>query len=236
MDIARYVLPELMEEFGTPTLKAFAELFRLRPTRLYAVAKTPKDGEDFGARNYNWEAIERFLVRRLDPDSDLHTLEDVLHAALEIDKDIRKRDKRFTGTGFYSSSGNIEVDGKMIPIRRHPSFEMPTGSENPNDKKYPYSTAHPSGPVMMLKKDNAVYRFVYQTKSCTILRSVDVYGQFNTDNLRIISNSKLNMVGLTPDRITYAAMEKAYMAQGYELTQIQAHLLPRIPHKQDISA
>ena len=56
----------IMAEKGEVTLKAIAGVFNLPPQRIYSVAKQPKEGVVYDAKVFNWEAIERFINRRLE--------------------------------------------------------------------------------------------------------------------------------------------------------------------------
>ena len=117
-------IEQIMEIKGVqPSLKAFAGVFDLNPVRLYSVAKQPKEGVVYDAKVFNWDAIERFISRRLDADKGLATLEDVVDAAIKIDAQLKENDgRRETAGGSYGAK--IEVDGQMIAQRRYPSYEM----------------------------------------------------------------------------------------------------------------
>lgn len=217
-----YRLPEIMETLGTPTLKAIAMVFDLKPMRLYNVAKTPKEGEIYDAKQYNWEAIERFMNRRLDPDQDLDSLEAVIEAALKCDEELSLSDKRRSGTGYYSKTETIEVDGQTIPVRKFPMHEMPpipdeSGHMPEGFDQSIYPDAHPTGiPIVLIRKEILVYGFIFQTRSHTVLRSVGPDGEFNRDDLKVISNTMLNMKGLPPDKVTKREVTLRYQAQEAE--------------------
>lgn len=172
-------LEQIMETQGMPTLKAFAGVFNLNPVRLYSVAKQPKEGVVYDAKVFNWDAIERFITRRLDADKGLASLEDVVAKALEIDEELKKADGRRRA---LSGPNKIEVDGKMIPMRRYESFNMEAGQ-----------------PVV-LKKDPAIYAIVFQTASHTVLRAIKSKDltDFASDEVKVISNGMLNMKGVAP--------------------------------------
>ena len=110
----------IMENMGMPTLKAIAAVFDLNPVRLYSVAKQPKEGVVYDAKVYNWDAIERFITRRLDADQGLATLEDVIAAALAKDEELKANDGRRSSNRGEGSAWNakIEVDGQLIAKRR----------------------------------------------------------------------------------------------------------------------
>ncbi|MCM1220250.1 MAG: hypothetical protein NC548_37750, partial [Lachnospiraceae bacterium] len=101
----------LMQELGTPSLKAFAGVFDLNPVRFYSVAKQPKEGVVYDAKVFNWDAIERFIMRRLDAAKGLATLEDVVRAALVVEGELKQSDgRRRTARGEGGAWGEkIEV-------------------------------------------------------------------------------------------------------------------------------
>ena len=111
-------IEQIMEQKGQPTLKAIAAVFDLNPVRLYSVAKQPKEGVVYDAKVYNWDAIERFINRRLDADKGLATLEDVIDAALIKDEELKASDGRRSSNRGEGSAWNakIEVDGKDAEV------------------------------------------------------------------------------------------------------------------------
>ena len=178
-------IEKIMAEKGTPSLKAIATVFGLNPVRLYTVAKQPKEGEVYDAHVYNWDAIERFIGRRLDADKGLATVEDVIDAALVKDEELKATDGRRRGNAGEGGTGaKIEVDGKMIAKRRFAHYEME------NDC------------LIALKKDPEVYAIVMQTASHTVLRpvtcaeKVDGCWQFKGNDIKVISNLMLNTKGV----------------------------------------
>ena len=182
-------MKEIMEVKGTPTLKAIAEVFGLPAQRIYSVAKQPKEGEVYDAKVYNWDAIERFITRRLT--DELPDLEAVIDAALAIDVELKERDGRRSGNrGGASIIQKITVDGKEIPVRKYKNFEM---SENM---------------YVCLRKDANVYKIVLQTLSHTCLRPVGPDGEFCSETVKVISNSMLNMKGAGPAAIEDAIAKR----------------------------
>ena len=179
-------LEKTMETMGTPTLKAIAAVFDTPAQRLYSVAKQPKEGEVYDAKVYNWEAIERFITRRLDADKGLATLEDVIAAAMEKDQEFQAADGRRSANRGSASKETIEVDGKQVPVRKYKNFEADSG-------KY-----------VCLKKDANVYAIVMQTLTHTVLRPVNQDGTFASETVKVISNSMLNMKGVGPASIDEA--------------------------------
>ena len=192
-------IEQIMSEKGTPTLKAIAAVFDLNPVRLYSVAKQPKEGVVYDAKVYNWDAIERFITRRLDADRGLATLEDVIDAALQKDQELKAADGRRSSNRGEGSAWNakIEVDGQMVAKRRFANFEKE------NDC------------LVTLKKDADVYAIVLQTASHTVLRPVicaekteDGEYQFKGNDVKVISNGMLNMRGTGPSALEASIEER----------------------------
>ena len=192
-------IEQIMEQKGQPTLKAIAAVFDLNPVRLYSVAKQPKEGVVYDAKVYNWDAIERFINRRLDADKGLATLEDVIDAALIKDEELKASDGRRSSNRGEGSAWNakIEVDGKMIAKRRFANFEMENGC------------------LVTLKKDAEVYAIVLQTASHTVLRPVicadkNEAGEyfFKGNDVKVISNGMLNMKGTGPSGLQASIEER----------------------------
>ena len=182
-------MKEIMEVKGTPTLKAIAEVFGLPAQRIYSVAKQPKEGEVYDAKVYNWDAIERFITRRLT--DELPDMEAVIDAALAIDVELKERDGRRSGNrGGASTIQKIEVDGKEIPVRKYKNFEM-------SEDMY-----------VCLRKDANVYKIVLQTLSHTCLRPVGPDGEFCSETVKVISNSMLNMKGAGPASVEDAIAKR----------------------------
>lgn len=186
----------IMETMGTPTLKAIAKVFDLNPVRLYSVAKQPKEGEVYDAHVYNWDAIERFINRRLDADKGLATLEDVIAKALEIDVELKETDGRRNRGNGVPYGAKIEVDGKMVAKRRFANFEMENGQ------------------LVTLKGDAEVYAIVLQTASHTVLRPVNsaAADDFKGNDVKVISNGMLNMKGTGPSGLE-ESIEKRFSGE-----------------------
>lgn len=185
-------IEKIMAELGTPSLKAFAAVFELNPVRFYSVAKQPKEGVVYNAKVFNWDAIERFITRRLDAEKGLATLEDVVKAALVKEEELKANDGRRSrgeGSGYGEK---IEVDGKMIAKRRFANFEMENGQ------------------LVTLKKDAEVYAIVLQTASHTVLRPVNSADptDFKGNDVKVISNGMLNMRGTGPSALEASIKER----------------------------
>ena len=187
-------IEQIMANLGTPSLKAFAGVFELNPVRLYSVAKQPKEGVVYDAKVFNWDAIERFIMRRLDADKGLATLEDVVKAALVKEEELKASDGRRSSNRGEGSAWNakVEVDGKMIPKRRFDNFEQENGQ------------------LVVLKKDPEVYAIVLQTASHTVLRPVNsaAEGDFKGNDIKVISNGMLNFKGISPSGLEAAIKER----------------------------
>lgn len=177
-------IERLINEKGGVTIKSLAAVFGLPSQRLYAVAKQPKDGEVYDAKVYNWEAIEKFLVRRLGQEGYPQTLEEVVDKAVEIDAELRANDGRKGGnrTGGHTVE-IIEVDGAKIPSRKYDNFEMTEDGHN----------------LVVLKKDPNVYKMIFQTRSHTVLRPVsDKEGTFASERIKVVTNATFNQRGCGP--------------------------------------
>lgn len=182
-------IQEIMEMKGVPTLKAIAAVFDIPNQRIYTVAKQPKEGEVYDAKVYNWDAIERFVMRRLDPDKGLATLEDVIDAALVKDEEFKEADgRRSANRG--TSVNKVEIDGKLVATRKYRNFEM---DENV---------------FVCLRKDANVYKIVMQTLTHTVLRPVNADGEFCSEAVKVISNGMLNMKGAGPNAIEEAIAKR----------------------------
>ena len=187
-------IEKIMAELGTPSLKAFAGVFDLNPVRFYSVAKQPKEGVVYDAKVFNWDAIERFITRRLDAEKGLATLEDVVKAALVVEEELKQSDgRRASNRGEGSAYGaKIEVDGKMVAKRRFANFEMENGQ------------------LVTLKKDPEVYAIVLQTASHTVLRPVNSADptDFKGNDVKVISNGMLNFKGTGPSALEASIKER----------------------------
>ena len=181
-------IKEIMEVKGTPTLKAIAEVFNVPSQRIYSVAKQPKEGEVYDAKVYNWDAIERFITRRLN--DELPDLDAVIDAALAVDVELKERDGRRSSNRGTPVLQKITVDGKEIPVRKYKNFEMDEGV------------------YVCLRKDANVYKIVLQTLSHTCLRPVGPDGEFCSETVKVISNSMLNMKGAGPASVEDAIAKR----------------------------
>lgn len=200
-------IEKLMENMGTPTLKALAGVFELNPVRLYSVAKQPKEGVVYDAKVYNWDAIERFIKRRLDAEKGLPDIAAVITKALEIDEELKKTDgRRASSRGGGTYGKKIEVDGKMIAARRYANFEQSSGS------------------FVCLKDTADVYEIVLQTASHTVLRPLasPTAGDYKGNNVIVISNGMLNLRGLGPSAIEQGIADRFSGVTAEQLAKANA--------------
>lgn len=197
-------LEQIMEAKGYPTLKAIATVFELQPVRLYSVAKQPKEGVVYDAKVYNWDAVMRFVERRLGVKGAPETLEAVVDRALEIDAELKANDGRRSTAG-STSKEKIEVDGKLIAPRKYKTFEMSEGQ------------------LFILKNDPEVYKAVYQTLSHTVLVPVsDKAGTIKGNDVKVISNTMLNMKGVGPSMLDKGVEERFANQAAIEAAKAEA--------------
>lgn len=118
-------IQSLCAEGAHPTLKAIAMALEVPQQRIYSVAKQPKAGEVYDANVYNWDAIDRFVTRRLDADKGLATHEDVIRKAQELDVELKQKDGR-RGSRGKAHADIILEGGKSMPGRK---FELTEGQK-----------------------------------------------------------------------------------------------------------
>ena len=155
-----------IEKMGVaqPSLRAIAEALGTPQQRIYSVSKQPKMGEVYDPKVYNWDAITKFVEKRLS--DELPTFEAVINKALEIDAELAQRDGR---RGTRSSSKElIQVGDKFVPARKY-NFEI--------------------GDEVALKNDGNVYKVVYQTSVSMVLQPI---APVESEALTCLSNWTLN--------------------------------------------
>lgn len=110
---------EVMANKPQPTLKAIADIFGVPAQRIYSVAKQPIAGEVYDARVYNWNAISKFIEKRIGKEGDAFaTFEEVYDAAIARDAELATMDKR-RGSRTGSTKSVIDLgDGKQMPGRK----------------------------------------------------------------------------------------------------------------------
>lgn len=157
---------ETIEKMGVaqPSLRAIAEALGVPQQRIYSVSKQPKAGETYDPKVYNWDAITKFVTKRLS--DELPDFESVINKALEIDAELATKDGR-RGTR-ASSKELIQVGDKFVPARKY-NFE--------------------NGDEIALKGDGNVYMAVYQTPVSMVLQPV---APVASDMLTCLSNWTLN--------------------------------------------
>lgn len=206
--VATNNIEPLMAEMGTPSLKAIAGVFELNPVRIYSVAKQPKEGVMYDPHVYNWDAIERFVTRRLDPEKGLATLQDVITKALEIDKTLKETDGRRGANRGEGEAWNakVEVDGVMVAKRRFANFDI-----------------NANLPVV-LKQDPEVYAIVLQTATHTVMRPLNSRDltDFKGNSVKVISNGMMNMKGTPPSKLEAAVQKRFSGEYAKELAEAAA--------------
>lgn len=155
-----------IEKMGVaqPSLRAIAEALGTPQQRIYSVSKQPKMGEVYDPKVYNWDAITKFVEKRLS--DELPTFEAVINKALEIDAELAQRDGRRGTRG--SSKELIQVGDKFVPARKY-NFEI--------------------GDEVALKGDGNVYKVVYQTPVSMVLQPI---APVESEALTCLSNWTLN--------------------------------------------
>lgn len=141
---------EVMEGKAQPTLKAIADIFEVPSQRIYSIAKQPIAGQVFDPKVYNWDAINKFISKRIGKEGDKYaTMEEVYDAAMARDEELGAADKRRGSKG--SSKVVIDLgDGKSMPARRK---ELNVGD------------------TVYLKKYNDAFTVVYLTDTHVVLRA-----------------------------------------------------------------
>lgn len=115
---------EVLEEMSDgdrerqPTLRAIAEALEVPAQRIYGVSRQPVKGKEYNPDEPNWDAIDRFVKRRLDPDKGLNTLEDVVQRALERMVELAATDGRRRSTGGVKRELILLPDGSTMPARK----------------------------------------------------------------------------------------------------------------------
>lgn len=170
-------------EGTAPTLKAIAAALDVPQQRIYSVAKQPKAGEVYDRNAYNWDAIDRFVTRRLDPDKNIGTHEEVLALAVEKDKLFKTSDGR-RGTRATTKDELVLPDGSGMPARKK---ELSLGQE------------------VMLRQDKEpiVYAIILLTETHAVLQRKD------WPTLQAYSNWTLNQKLITdPEQFAQITEER----------------------------
>lgn len=171
-----------------PTLKAIATVLEIAPVRLYAVGKQPKEGEVYSAKTYNWDAIDRFITRRLSEDKGYGTMEEFLKLVEEVDKELASQDGR-KGRRASTGANKISVGDKEMPARK---YNVQVG-----DKVMLKKELHTVPYTVMLTSDTHI---VLQLDGTPELRALSNW----TTNLNLIVNG-CDIEAAIEDRIAAAA-------------------------------
>lgn len=136
-------------EVAQPSLRAIAEALGVPQTRLYSVSKLPVPGVTYDPKVYNWDAITKFVTKRIGGDNEHQTLEDVINAALEIDATFASRDTRRRNVG-GSAKAMVDIgDGTLVPARKF-TVEL--------------------GDIIVTKNSDTKYKVVYMTDAGIVLQ------------------------------------------------------------------
>lgn len=98
-----------------PTLKAMAEVLGINPQRIYTVAKQPKEGEIYDARVYNWDAIQKFISKRLDEGQ---TYADFITLVIAKDEELKASDRR-SGRRVSDADRYVKCSSGLMPKRKY---------------------------------------------------------------------------------------------------------------------
>lgn len=150
-----------------PTLRAIAAVLVVPSTRLYAVAKQPQEGKVYNKNEYNYDAVDRFIERRLDPEKGYGTVLDLIVAAQAMDVTFESEDGRKSLPGVSNAKKITLADGTEVIGRK---LDLVVGS------------------VVYLRKDesNTQYTVVVETLSHVVLRAGE------DDLLVLMSNNTAN--------------------------------------------
>lgn len=153
-----------------PSLKAMASVFQVNPNRIYSVAKQPREGEIYDARVYNWDALERFVTKRLDGGQ---TLDQFIDLAIAKDVELKTADRR-TGTRTSAEDKFIKTSAGLMPVRK---FDLALGQK------------------VLTKKDvDSVFEVVMMTDTHIVLQLE------GTGELKVFANWTANSQIIAPSR------------------------------------
>lgn len=159
-------------EVAQPSLRAIAEALNVPQNRIYSVSKQPIPGMIYDAKVYNWDAITKFVSKRIGGDNAHQTLEDVINAALEIDASFASKDTRRRNVGSGASKSMIDIgDGTLVPTRKF-AVEL--------------------GDVVTMKNSTKVYTVVYKTDAAVVLQQKGLLA------LTSLSNWTFNQKAIKP--------------------------------------
>lgn len=173
-----------------PTLKAMAAVFGVSPNRIYSVAKQPKEGEIYDARVYNWDAIERFVAKRLDEGQ---TMDDFLKLAIEKDVELKASDRR-VGSRLSDEEKYVKCSSGLMPRRK---FALELGQK-----------------VLTKKDTDVVFEVVYMTDTHVVLQAV------GTTELKVFANWTANSQIIPPHRFDEALAARAAAKATEDTTEV----------------
>ena len=181
------MIREIMNEKGTPSLRSISDVLGITPSRIYNVSKTPIEGQAYDANTTNWEAVEKFISRRIGNEGDkFQTLEEVIDAALIRMHERSNMDRR-KGSSAVKYEG---PSGKLIPARR---FDPAIDEE-----------------VVLKGHEGFTYRVIEKTNTHIALKCNE-----NTE-LIALSNWTFNQKGINPVSSKAAKVEGYPEEEGDE--------------------
>lgn len=163
-------IAELLGILGAPSLKAVSMLLGVSSTRIYTVAKTPAQNDEYVQDEHNWHAVAQYCLSK----KPTMALGDIILAALAIDAELRRNDKR------YKTAEQVvytTINGENVVLRKYPEHDMAANK------------------VVVLRDDPNLYKIVYQTLLCSVLQPVDADGNFISQQCRMVTNKVLNKNG-----------------------------------------
>ena len=182
-----------VRELGRPPLKAIAQAvgisnYHIKRASHLENGRLSDSLEDM----YDWVKLEEFLRLRLDPDKGLPTIRAVVVKALELSERKGHPNK----ISFHEN-----IDGELIPMRKYQNCDM----------QYVNTGFHPKQiPIVLLKNDLTVYTIAYQTKTHTVLRSVSVDGEPDNEELKCLTNARLNHLTVPFSQISMKKVLQQY--------------------------
>ena len=181
-------LVTLLRELGYVTLKELAISANACHKRLYQIAKLEsKTAADTWEERFDWAKVEAHIRLFLDVDKGHPTIRSVVEHAIRN----KKRQKV-----------NFEIiDGKRVQPRWYLNCDI-------NYTEHGWHTK--TIPIVLLRNSNKVYTIVYQTRAKTLLRSVDINGNFTDEDTYNKSNKTLNM-----NAVPFKAMNRDEVMRRY---------------------
>ena len=160
-----------MRELGWVSLKRLAGASGVPYYQIMNAAKIAGAvaGKPYEER-HDWAKVEGLVRSYLDADKGLPTVRAVIEKAVAGKKKAQPDVYEF-------------IEGKRVAKRKHAHCEIGHAENCHHPKKIP---------VVLLKDDKKVYALMAQTRTNTVLRSVDAEGNFNSEFVRNLSNRYLN--------------------------------------------